>query len=150
MKPFCEVVVSRILPAVRAAVAAKLVNDYGFSQTLAAKKMGVSQPAVSQYTRSLRGANTKALEDHPRLARMASDMAARIASGRDGGFSPTMMFCELCRSVRLSGLGCDVHRSADGSLAGCGVCMENAAFYGGAAKKATKAPVRPLNRFAKK
>jgi predicted transcriptional regulator len=133
-------------------VANKLVTDYGFSQTLAARKMGVSQPAVSQYSRSLRGANTKVLEDYPQIATLAKSVAAKIASGRDGDASSTILFCEVCRQIRLSGLGCDVHRQMDASLANCNVCMTNAAFYGGeSGKKSTKkTAVRPLNKFARR
>ena len=152
MKPFCEVVVLEILPAVRAIVATKLVTDYGFSQTLAAKKLGVSQPAVSQYKRSLRGAGTDILEKYPQVAELAGGVAARIASGRDEGEWSTMMFCEICRKVRLSGAGCEIHRNYDGSLSGCNICMANQAFFGGEQRKARKQKpaVRPLTKFTKR
>jgi len=71
MKPFCEAVVSKILPAVRAVVATKLITDYGFSQTQAARSMGVSQPAISQYKRNLRGAGTEIFERFPQIAELA-------------------------------------------------------------------------------
>ncbi len=152
MKPFCEAVVSGILPAVRAMVATKLVTDYGFSQTQAAKKMGVSQPAISQYKRSLRGAGTGVIDKYPQIAELAGNIAARMASGRDDNASSTLMFCEICRKVRLSGLGCEVHRSMDGSLSACNICMGNSGFYGGEQKKKRKQndPVRPLTKFARK
>jgi len=153
IKPFCEAVVSQILPAVRAMVATKLVTDYGFSQTQAAKKMGVSQPAISQYKRSLRGANTGVLERYPQITELAGNIAARVASGRDSNLSPTIMFCEICRNIRLSGIGCDIHKSLDASLSGCNVCMSNAGFYGGeqkAKQRKPRAAVRPLTKFARK
>jgi predicted transcriptional regulator len=152
MKPFCEAVVSEILPAVRAMVATKLVTDYGFSQTQAARKMGVSQPAISQYKRNLRGARTDVFEKYPQIAELAGGIAARMASGRSDDSSPTLLFCEICRKVRLSGLGCEVHRSMDGSLSGCNICMANAGFYGGEEKRAKKqrAAVRPLTKFTRK
>ena len=154
MKPFCEAVVFRILPAVRAMVATKLVTDYGFSQTQAARKMGVSQPAISQYKRSLRGASTEIFDKHPQIAELAGGIAARMASGRDGDSSSTLLFCEICRKIRLSGLGCEVHMSMDSSLSACNICMNNSGFYGGEQKKKKKikqnAPVRPLTKFARK
>ncbi|MBM3303883.1 MAG: hypothetical protein FJY76_02210 [Candidatus Aenigmarchaeota archaeon] len=162
IKPFCEAVVSQVLPAVRAMVATKLVTDYGFSQTQAAKSMGVSQPAISQYKRNLRGANTGVLERYPQVAELAGSIAARIASGRDSmtpgngrgcGSSSTLMFCEICRSVRLSGVGCDIHRSIDSSLSRCNICMANPGFYGGeqkARQRKQRAAVKPLTKFARK
>jgi len=152
MKPFCEAVVFQILPAVRAMVATKLVTDYGFSQTQAAKSMGVSQPAISQYKRNLRGANSGVLERYPQLAGLAGSIAARMASGRDDNASSTLMFCEICRKVRLGGIGCEIHRSLDASLSGCNVCMDNAGFFGGEQKKPRKQrpAVRPLTKFAGK
>lgn len=152
MKPFCEAVVFDILPAVRAIVATKLITDYGFSQTQAARRMGVSQPAISQYKRNLRGARSRILEKYPQVAELAGSIAVRIASGRDGGGTSTITFCELCRKIRLSGIGCEIHRSMDKSLSGCNICISNAGFYGGEEKKAKKqrAAVKPLTKFARK
>jgi uncharacterized protein len=153
MKPFCEIIVFEILPSVRAMVATKLITDYGFSQTLAAKRMGVSQPAISQYKRNLRGTGGQILERYPQIIEMAGSMAAKIASGRYEDASATMMFCEVCKRIRLSGIGCEIHQAKDQSLMGCNICIANAAFYGGEQKKSKKpqkAPVRPLTRFTKK
>lgn len=152
MKPFCEAIVFEILPAVRAMVATRLITDYGFSQTQAARRMGVSQPAISQYKRSLRGVRSEILEKYPQIAELAGNIAAKIASGRDESQRPTLMFCDICRKIRLSGIGCEIHRSMDSSLSGCDVCISNAGFYGGEQKKPKKqrAPVKPLTKFVKK
>jgi len=45
--------INELLPALRAALALKLL-DMGMSQQEIALKLGVSQPAISQYKRSLR------------------------------------------------------------------------------------------------
>jgi predicted transcriptional regulator len=150
MKPFCEAVVLEILPAVRAMVATKLVTDYGFSQKQAASRMGITQPAVSQYKRSLRGNNSDVFELFPQLKDFVNSIAAKVASGSGSPSSHTLMFCELCRKIRLGGMGCQAHRKRDPSLSGCAVCLERPDFYGGEARKRKhQAPVKPLNKFAR-
>lgn len=54
-KHFAEVVVQDVLPAVRALVAKQLVEKHKLTQQAAAEKIGVTQAAVSQYNRELRG-----------------------------------------------------------------------------------------------
>lgn len=55
MKTVCEVVVQDILPTLRAAIAKELISSYNLNQGEVAKLIDVSQPAVSQYLRQLRG-----------------------------------------------------------------------------------------------
>lgn len=55
MKTICEIVAQDILPILRAAVAKELISSYNLNQSEAAKLLDVSQPAVSQYLRQLRG-----------------------------------------------------------------------------------------------
>jgi hypothetical protein len=38
MKPFCEIIVANILPAIRAVVAKELIEEYGLNQTEVSKK----------------------------------------------------------------------------------------------------------------
>jgi len=49
MKPFCEIIVAKILPAMRAIITKELMQTYGFNQTEVAQKLGITQPAISQY-----------------------------------------------------------------------------------------------------
>ncbi len=51
----CESVARNVLPLYRAYVAKELVEKYGFTQVSAAKKLGTTQPAISQYLSSKRG-----------------------------------------------------------------------------------------------
>ena len=67
MKTVCEVVVHDILPTLRAAIAKELIASYNLNQGEVAKLLDVSQPAVSQYLRQLRGKSgfleNKAVQD---------------------------------------------------------------------------------------
>ena len=49
MSILCEVVVKQLIPAVRVKVAKELYNKYNFNQKEIAKKLGLSQPAISKY-----------------------------------------------------------------------------------------------------
>ena len=51
----CDAMVRRYLPAMRAEMVFRLVNNQGFSQSDAAKKLGVSRAAISQYMSKKRG-----------------------------------------------------------------------------------------------
>lgn len=55
MRPPCEIVVKQVLPAFRALVAKDLIGKYRFSQVAAAKELGTTQAAISQYLCSKRG-----------------------------------------------------------------------------------------------
>ena len=53
-KNFFDMMVQEVLPSVRALMARKLL-EHGFSQKQAAEKLGLTQPAISQYKRNLWG-----------------------------------------------------------------------------------------------
>lgn len=52
-------IMAEILPSIRAEVARELVLTHKLSQLEVSRMLGVSQPAVSQYVRQLRGTKTK-------------------------------------------------------------------------------------------
>ena len=54
MDPQCEIIGKYVLPIFRSMLAKELVQKYHLSQTEAAKKLGTTQAAVSQYLSSKR------------------------------------------------------------------------------------------------
>lgn len=124
MKPICEVMVLDILPGVRALVARKLVEDYGFSQKVAAEKLGTTQPAISQYKRELRGHKVKIFKKNPKLLEMIYSLSERTAKGELSPEQTTLEFCKICEYTRKSGIVCEIHRKMYPSLANCNICME--------------------------
>jgi uncharacterized protein len=54
MKSTLEIM-AEILPSVRAEIAKELVNTHKMNQSDVSRILGVSQPAISQYVRQLRG-----------------------------------------------------------------------------------------------
>ncbi len=90
MKPRCERVTANFLPLLRALVAKELVEKYGMTQQEAAKLLNVTQGAVSQYLRGVRG---KGRID-PELVSASKRIADALANGN---LNVEKYICELCR-----------------------------------------------------
>ncbi len=97
LKPTCEKIVQEVLPTVRALVARDLIEVHGLTQKDAAKKLGMTQPAISQYKRELRG--KKIIEDEEVLQEI-KNIASKIASGEYDSSSASLEFCEICKLIR--------------------------------------------------
>ena len=96
MKTFCEIVVSDFLPSMRALVTKELINTYGMTQTEVAKKMGMTQPAISYYLRDVRGMKMKVLNKNERLMDLVKKVSADIASGKNN----VVDMHEICKRLQ--------------------------------------------------
>ncbi len=81
MKTICEVVITNFMPAVRAMVTKELTGTYGLSQSEVAKKLQITQPAVSYYQRELRGAKVRQLQSNEKVVQFVKNLSAEIANG---------------------------------------------------------------------
>ena len=124
MKPVCEVMVLEFLPGIRALIARNLVENHGFSQKVAAEKLGTTQPAISQYKRELRGHRVKVFRESPRLMGMIDSLAKRTASGELSQEQLGGEMCHICRFLRSSGIACKVHKKMYPSLENCTACLD--------------------------
>jgi len=102
MKPPCEVVVKEVLPAIRAMLVRELIGHHRLSQVEVADKLGITQPAVSQYLRMLRGAGRnrillKTIENHVQV------FADDIACGKLKRKQIIERYCLICRAVGSGG-----------------------------------------------
>jgi len=97
MKPFCEIIVADILPAVRAVVAKELIEEYGLNQTEVSKKLGITQPAVSQYKSGLRGKKVEIILSNKKLMKWIEKLTSDIASGDTKLYEN---ICEICKETR--------------------------------------------------
>lgn len=109
MKPFCEIIVSDILPAVRALITKELIQNYGFSQIKVAKILGITQPAISQYRKELRGSNVKPLQSNKRIISIIKKTSAEIASEHMGPTQLHKNLCEICKEIRKEKIVCKIH-----------------------------------------
>jgi len=98
MDPQCEMIGKYVLPIYRSLLAKELVQKYNFSQTEAAKRLGTTQAAVSQYLSSKRA--FKGIEHVeqflPKIQVMASETAQKLVNKEISASDVTVDFCHLC------------------------------------------------------
>lgn len=99
MKTVFEIISQEVLPCVRAIVAKRMMEN-GFSQKQVADKIGVSQPAVSQYKRDLRGHKTGVFVDYPKLLEDANTIAQRVAGGEISMEQATTEMFSTCKELK--------------------------------------------------
>ncbi|MBI2547068.1 MAG: helix-turn-helix domain-containing protein [Candidatus Aenigmarchaeota archaeon] len=97
MKVFCETVFDDTLPAIRSIITNELVKTYGFTQGEAAKKIGITQPAVSQYLNGLRGKRVQQITSNKTIMEWIKSITSEIASG-DTKLHEKI--CEICNRTR--------------------------------------------------
>ncbi len=102
MRTFCEVAVLEFLPAVRALVAKELLQTYKMTQTDVAKKLRISQPAVSYYLRELRGSKVKTMQSSEKMMQWIRNVAAEVSTGKNKVID-MHSFCKRIRDDFLSG-----------------------------------------------
>lgn len=101
MRPPCEVAVKDVLPTVRAMLVKELIERHHLSQVEVAKKLGITQPAVSQYRRMLRGAgrNSKILKP---IKKHVQKLADDIARGKLKQKQLIQHYCIICKSIKIT------------------------------------------------
>jgi predicted transcriptional regulator len=98
MDPQCEIIGKYVLPIFRSMLAKELVQKYHLSQTEAAKKLGTTQAAVSQYLSSKRAyKGIEHVEQYlPRIQVMAAETAEKLVNKEIAAKDVTFDFCRLC------------------------------------------------------
>lgn len=117
-----EVVVSKLLPAIRARVAQVLLVECGFKQVDVAKALGVTQAAVSHYHTRSRGTDDELLRLFPEIEAFAHEIGAEIAGGlsRSDQIARVRNLCgELTGTVRF----CEYHKKHAELDSTCNVCF---------------------------
>ena len=106
MDPQCEIIGKYVLPIFRSMLAKELVQNYRLSQTEAAKKLGTTQAAVSQYLSSKRAYKGvgQVQEFLPKIQIMAQETAQKLMNKEISNKDVTVDFCRLCSTFcRSSG-----------------------------------------------
>ncbi len=122
MKPYCEIVSQSVLPGLRALIAKELMEKHKMTQGKVAEKLGVSQAAISQYYRAVRGSKTTFLQDNKEVRKYIQEIAGRIASGELNYLSSIDEFCKICKIIRKNKLICEMHKKAS-NLKDCNICF---------------------------
>ncbi len=119
MKAPCELIVAKILPAIRATVVKKLSAKYKMKQIDISSVLGITQASVSQYLTSSRGAS-EMLKHFPEIDDYADKIAEKIAKG-DKTDCAVSMLCEACTKIRSKKKFCKIHRE-QAKLGDCFAC----------------------------
>ncbi len=122
----CEVAVKSVVPAVKALMAKELVEKHGFKQGQTAELLGISQSAVSKYTRKIRGYVIR-IDNVEEVHVHIDGMIMLITSGEYDRAKFLRLFCQACEAVRRKGLMCEWCGKAAPSLRNdkCDLCYGN-------------------------
>ena len=118
-----EIASKSVIPAIRAMVVRRLVDEHGMTQQQAACLLGITQPAVSKYMHNKRGIAIR-LDGIDRVNEAASKIAAMLVSGKAGQVQIMSQLNDVSLQVRKSRLMCDLHRRLEPglNLGGCRIC----------------------------
>ncbi len=126
MKPPCEVIANSILPAIRSLLVKDLAERHKFNQVEIAKKLGITQPAVSQYRRKLRGSNYAKIINRKDIVEKIRKLSDSIASGKNSHCEILEMYCKICKEIRKKEIICVLHAETAPYLKkeDCRVCLD--------------------------
>ncbi|MDI6798661.1 MAG: helix-turn-helix domain-containing protein [Candidatus Aenigmarchaeota archaeon] len=108
MKPFCELIVASVLPGIRALITKDLIQQ-GFNQQEISKRLGITQPAISQYKRDLRGSSIKLLRSNKEVMSLIKSLSKNIARGDIEPRDIHLKMCEICLRLRRQRVICKLH-----------------------------------------
>ncbi|WOV93013.1 MAG: transcriptional regulator [Candidatus Nitrosoabyssus spongiisocia] len=113
-----EIESKTLIPALRAILARRLANKYKVKENLISKMLGVTQAAISNYIRGIRG-DPKLIEKllaEKQIAEMLEELAERLAS--DLAYTPSSLskFIGLCNYIKSSLIICDIHHNLESDI----------------------------------
>lgn len=107
MKPPCEMIVSKVLPSIRAAIVKVLIEEYDMKQTEISEILNISQSAISQYYTSARAADKRLYSVFPEITKYAKEVADKLVDGKMKG--EEILLCEPCQIIRKNKKFFDFH-----------------------------------------
>ncbi|RLF51091.1 MAG: transcriptional regulator [Thermoplasmata archaeon] len=94
MSPPCEFIVKNVIPSIRKEVVKILSEDYGMCNRDIARRLGLTDAAVSQYLTEKRG---KGFEPDEEIRAMLRESADRIFRGSSSIDSEV---CKICKEIK--------------------------------------------------
>ncbi|MCL6579067.1 MAG: helix-turn-helix domain-containing protein [Candidatus Bathyarchaeota archaeon] len=111
----CEVAAKSIVPAVKALMAKQLVEKHDLKQDKVAEILGISQSAVSKYTRNVRGYVIK-IDKTQEIESLINQMIDLLLNGTYPREEFLRYFCQICIIIRKKGLMCQYCKKADPNI----------------------------------
>lgn len=116
MKIPCEVIAKDVLPMIRRELSVLLVRVHGISQADVARRLDLTDAAISQYIRDKRGVLPyKDFKSYKGFSEELEKSAQIVADGGD----TTAQLCRLCNVVKESGLLAEIYRKQAGTYPKC-------------------------------
>ncbi|MGB9591030.1 MAG: thiamine-phosphate synthase family protein [Candidatus Methanomethylicaceae archaeon] len=126
MNPPCEITVRVLLPALRVLIAKELSETYGWTQTRIARKLGVTQAAVSGYLAQDENEVILPPFQVEELSALAKSITSEINMKRLTYTDLIGHICKICLSLRRGGTICHAHKIKVHELEDekCAICMQ--------------------------
>jgi len=120
----CEVAAKSVVPAVRALITKELVEKHNLKQDEVAKILGISQSAVSKYTREVRGYVIK-VDEIEGIKPLIDKMVSLLVSGTCERQNFLKIFCQTCIAARKTGVMCRFCQKSEPNIRieECGFCL---------------------------
>ena len=120
-----ELASKSVIPAIRALIVKRLVEEHGMTQQEAAKLLGVTQPAVSKYLHQKRGAAIR-LTGIKEIDQATGDIADMVSSRKVKPIEVMSKIEAACDYVRKNRYMCDLHKRLEPSMdiESCHVCEQ--------------------------
>jgi len=121
----CEVAVKSAIPAIKALMAKELVEQHGFKQDQVAEILGISQSAVSKYSRKIRGYVIK-VDDIQEISPLIKGMIILLLNRTHQRKELMRLFCETCVAIRRTSLMCVFCEKSDPKIQiqDCRFCID--------------------------
>ncbi len=120
-----ELASKSVIPAIRALVVKRLVEEHGMTQQEAAKLLGVTQPAVSKYLHQKRGAAIR-LTGIKEIDRATGDIADLVTSHKVKPVEVMSKIEAACDYVKRNRYMCDLHKRLEPGMDidSCHICEQ--------------------------
>lgn len=120
-----ELASKSVIPAIRALVVKRLVEEHGMTQQEAAKLLGVTQPAVSKYLHEKRGAAIK-LNGIKEIDQATGEIARLVSTQKVPQIEVMSRIEAACDYVRRNRYMCDLHKKLEPTMDvnSCHVCEQ--------------------------
>jgi predicted transcriptional regulator len=120
-----ELASKSVIPAIRALIVRRLVEEHGMTQQEAAKLLGVTQPAVSKYLHQKRGAAIR-LSGIKEIDQATGEIADLVSSRKVQPIEVMSKIEAACNYVRKNRFMCDLHKRLEPGMDvnSCHVCEQ--------------------------
>lgn len=113
-----EIESKTLIPALRAILAKKLSREHNIREDEISKMLGVTQAAVSNYIRGIRG-DPQLIEKlllEKQIEQMINELCNNLASNM--AYTPASLskFIGLCNYIKSSLLICDIHHNLESNI----------------------------------